>query len=81
MNNHIRRPLLSAAILALTIGIGLSACSKAPEQNAAEPSTSEQAATQPAASAPPAGAKKLDAKDLESLKETSDLPENFRTGE
>ena len=30
---------------------------------------------------PPAGAKKLDAKDLETLKETSDLPENFRIGE
>jgi len=50
MNKEIRRPLLSAATLALTIGIGLSSCSKAPEQNAAEPSTSEQAATQPAAS-------------------------------
>jgi len=30
---------------------------------------------------PPAGAKKLDAKDLETLKETSDLPENFKIGE
>jgi hypothetical protein len=30
---------------------------------------------------PPAGAKKLDAKDVEALKETSDLPENFRIGE
>ncbi|MFL6730903.1 MAG: DUF2092 domain-containing protein [Sphingomicrobium sp.] len=30
---------------------------------------------------PPAGAKKLDANDLEGLKETSDLPENFRIGE
>ena len=29
---------------------------------------------------PPAGATKLDAKDLESLKETSDLPENYRIG-
>ena len=29
----------------------------------------------------PAGAKKLDLKDLEALKETSDLPENYRTGE
>ncbi|MCL6730529.1 DUF2092 domain-containing protein [Sphingomonas hankyongi] len=29
---------------------------------------------------PPAGAKKLDAKDLEALKETSDLPENYRMG-
>jgi len=50
MNKQIRRSLLSAATLALTIGIGLSSCSKAPEQNAAGPSTSEQAATQPAAS-------------------------------
>ena len=30
---------------------------------------------------PPAGAKKLDAKDIETLKDTSDLPENFRIGE
>jgi len=30
---------------------------------------------------PPAGAKKLDAKDLQELKETSDLPENYRIGE
>ena len=30
---------------------------------------------------PPAGAKQLDAKDLKALKETSDLPENYRTGE
>ena len=30
---------------------------------------------------PPAGAKKMDAKDLEALKETSDLPENYRIGE
>ena len=30
---------------------------------------------------PPAGAKKLDAKDLQTLKETSDLPENYRIGE
>jgi hypothetical protein len=30
---------------------------------------------------PPAGAKKLDAKDLQALKETSDLPENYRIGE
>jgi hypothetical protein len=29
---------------------------------------------------PPAGAKKLDANDLEALKETSDLPENYRIG-
>ena len=29
---------------------------------------------------PPAGATKLDIKDLETLKETSDLPENYRTG-
>ena len=29
---------------------------------------------------PPAGAKKLDVKDLETLKETSDLPENYRMG-
>ena len=29
---------------------------------------------------PPAGATKLDAKDLETLKETSDLPENYRIG-
>ena len=29
---------------------------------------------------PPAGATKLDAKDLEALKETSDLPENYRIG-
>lgn len=29
---------------------------------------------------PPAGATKLDAKDLETLKETSDLPENYRLG-
>jgi len=50
MNKQIRRSLLSAATLALTIDIGLSSCSKAPEQNAAGPSTSEQAATQPAAS-------------------------------
>ena len=50
MNKQIRRSLLSAATLALTIDIGLSSCSKAPEQNAAGPSTSEQAATQLAAS-------------------------------
>lgn len=30
---------------------------------------------------PPAGAKQLDVKDLKALKETSDLPENYRTGE
>jgi len=30
---------------------------------------------------PPAGARKLDVKDLKALKETSDLPENYRTGE
>ena len=30
---------------------------------------------------PPPGAKLLDAKDLEALKETSDLPENYRVGE
>ena len=30
---------------------------------------------------PPAGAKKLDAKDIETLKDSSDLPENFRIGE
>ena len=30
---------------------------------------------------PPAGATKLDAKDIETLKETSDLPENYKTGE
>ena len=30
---------------------------------------------------PPAGAKRLDAKDLQALKETSDLPENYRIGE
>ena len=29
----------------------------------------------------PAGAKQLDIKDLQALKETSDLPENYRTGE
>jgi len=29
---------------------------------------------------PPSGAKKLDAKDVEALKETSDLPDNFRVG-
>jgi hypothetical protein len=29
---------------------------------------------------PPAGAKRLDAKDIEALKDTSDLPENYRTG-
>jgi hypothetical protein len=29
---------------------------------------------------PAAGAKRLDAKDIEALKETSDLPENYRTG-
>jgi hypothetical protein len=29
---------------------------------------------------PPAGARKLDVKDLETLKETSDLPENYRIG-
>jgi hypothetical protein len=29
---------------------------------------------------PPAGATKMDAKDLETLKETSDLPENYRVG-
>jgi hypothetical protein len=29
---------------------------------------------------PPAGATKLDAKDIETLKETSDLPENYRIG-
>jgi len=30
---------------------------------------------------PPAGAKLLDAKDLQTLKESSDLPENYRIGE
>jgi hypothetical protein len=30
---------------------------------------------------PPAGAKLLDAKDIETLKETSDLPENYKIGE
>ena len=30
---------------------------------------------------PPAGARKLDVNDLKALKETSDLPENYRTGE
>ncbi len=30
---------------------------------------------------PPAGAKRMDAKDLQALKDTSDLPENYRTGE
>ncbi|MFL6739173.1 MAG: DUF2092 domain-containing protein [Sphingomicrobium sp.] len=30
---------------------------------------------------PPAGAKLLDAKDIEALKETSDLPENYKIGE
>jgi len=30
---------------------------------------------------PPAGAKKLDAKDIQALKESSDLPENYRIGE
>jgi hypothetical protein len=30
---------------------------------------------------PPPGAKQLDVKDLKALKETSDLPENYRTGE
>jgi hypothetical protein len=30
---------------------------------------------------PPAGAKKLDLKDLKALKETSDLPENYKTGD
>jgi hypothetical protein len=30
---------------------------------------------------PPAGAKRLDAKDLQALKETSDLPDNYRIGE
>jgi len=30
---------------------------------------------------PPAGAKKLDMKDLETLKETSDLPDNYKLGE
>jgi hypothetical protein len=30
---------------------------------------------------PPAGAKKLDAKDLQALKESSDLPDNYRIGE
>ena len=30
---------------------------------------------------PPAGAKQLDVKDLQALKETSDLPENYRIGE
>ena len=29
---------------------------------------------------PPAGAKKLDAKDLANLKETADLPENYKIG-
>jgi hypothetical protein len=39
------------------------------------------AAAQPAFSfTPPAGAKRLDAKDIEALKETSDLPENYRIG-
>jgi hypothetical protein len=28
----------------------------------------------------PAGAKRLDAKDLESLKDTSDLPDNYKIG-
>lgn len=28
----------------------------------------------------PAGAKKLDAKDIENLKDTSDLPENYKIG-
>ena len=30
---------------------------------------------------PPAGAKQMDVKDLKALKETSDLPENYKTGE
>jgi hypothetical protein len=30
---------------------------------------------------PPPGAKKLDAKDLQALKESSDLPDNFKIGE
>jgi len=30
---------------------------------------------------PPAGAKRMDVKDLQALKETSDLPENYRIGE
>ena len=29
---------------------------------------------------PPAGAKKMDAKDLANLKETADLPENYKIG-
>ena len=29
---------------------------------------------------PPAGAKKLDAKDVANLKETADLPENYKIG-
>jgi len=30
---------------------------------------------------PPAGAKRMDVKDLAALRETSDLPENFKIGE
>jgi len=48
--DKIRGPLLSAAALAMIFGPGLSSCSKAGEQKAAEPSASGQAATKPAAS-------------------------------
>jgi hypothetical protein len=38
------------------------------------------AAAQNFAFAPPAGAKRMDVKDLESLKDTSDLPDNYKIG-
>ena len=47
--HRIRGPLLSAAALALIMGLGLSSCSKPAENNAAEQNTAEQAATGPAA--------------------------------
>ena len=47
--HKIRGPLLSAAALALIMGLGLSSCSKPAENNAAEQNTVEPAATAPAA--------------------------------
>ena len=47
--HRIRGPLLSAAALALIMGLGLSSCSKPAENNAAEQNTAEPAATAPAA--------------------------------
>ena len=47
--HRIRGPLLSAAALALIMGLGVSSCSKPAENNAAEQNTAEPAATAPAA--------------------------------